>query len=86
MRKTVFSLDRETEVDTLLSPRPPTGQQLNPLIVNKMNVRFKNNGRPIQRSILGQDTMFSERQQKLLNDTLEAEKANKKTLSKKRTN
>lgn len=61
MRKTVFSLDREGEVDTLMSPRPPTGHQLNPLIVNRMNVRYKKNGGPVQRSILGQPALFNDR-------------------------
>lgn len=60
MRKTVFSIDRDKEVDTLLSPRPPTGQMLNPLILNRMNIRFDNNGKPVQRSLLGQPKLFND--------------------------
>lgn len=46
-KKTIFSIDTNEEVDKMLSSRPPTGLQLNPLIVNRMNIRFDESGIPM---------------------------------------
>ena len=44
----------------MLSPRPPTGQQLNPMIQNRMKIRYDPRGKPMKRSMIGQAHIFQD--------------------------
>jgi hypothetical protein len=52
------NLQAAREIDSMLSPRPPTGLVLNPLMMNTLSVKFDNRGSPLQRSILGKVELF----------------------------
>ena len=51
-------LDIATQIDRIMSPRPPTGTQLNPLVA--MGVRFDRKGAPLKRTIMGSPKIFQD--------------------------
>jgi hypothetical protein len=64
MRKSVFEMDADENVDKFLACRPPTGLQLNPLQHERMNIRYDSKGNPMQRTLLGQPSQFQVAEQK----------------------
>lgn len=68
----------------MLSPRPPTGLILNPLMSNALRVKFDHAGTPVQRSIIGKIDMFQKVQVKRDIEFERLQKRNSKGLKQKR--